>query len=67
MNINFYCVGAQKAGTTTLHDILNQHPDVFLPKTKEAHFFDNDEKFEKGLEWYENTFFNESSNEKILG
>ncbi|MDC1505116.1 sulfotransferase domain-containing protein [Winogradskyella sp.] len=67
MNINFYCVGAQKAGTTTLHDILNQHPDIFLPKTKEAHFFDEDEKFEKGLEWYENTFFNESSNEKILG
>ena len=67
MKINFYCVGAQKAGTTSLHDILNQHPDVFLPKTKEAHFFDEDEKFEKGLEWYVNTFFNESKNEKILG
>ena len=51
MNINFYCVGAQKAGTTTLHDILIQHPEVYLPETKEAHFFDEDEKYKKGLNW----------------
>ena len=24
----FICVGAQKAGTTSLYDMLNQHPDV---------------------------------------
>ena len=67
MNINFFCVGAQKAGTTTLHDILIQHPQIFLPETKEAHFFDEDEKYEKGLNWYEKTFFSNYKAEKIVG
>ena len=67
MTINFYCVGAQKAGTTTLHDILKQHPDVFLPETKEAHFFDDDEKYKLGLNWYFNTFFEDYSNERVCG
>ena len=44
---NFFCVGAQKAGTTTLLNILIQHPDIYLPKQKEAHFFDIDERYEK--------------------
>ncbi len=65
--INFYCVGAQKSGTTSLHDILNQHPDVFLPETKEAHFFDEDDKFKLGLNWYFKTFFERYNNEKICG
>ena len=42
IKINFYCVGAQKAGTTSLHNVLNQHHNVFLPDTKEAHFFDRE-------------------------
>ena len=67
MNINFYCVGAQKAGTTTLHDILIQHPEVYLPETKEAHFFDEDEKYKKGLNWYKKTFFSNYKGEKISG
>ena len=65
--LNFYCVGAQKAGTTTLYDILNQHPDVFLPETKEAHFFDDDDKYKLGIEWYLNTFFSDYKNQKICG
>ncbi len=37
---DFLCIGAQKAGTTWLHAMLGQHPDVFLPPIKEIHFFD---------------------------
>jgi hypothetical protein len=36
----FLCIGAQKAGTTWLHKNLNTHPEIFLPQTKELHFFD---------------------------
>ncbi len=64
---NLLCIGAQKAGTTTLHDILNQHPDIYLPKSKEAHFFDIDEHYERGLNWWIDTFFSSSENEKIIG
>lgn len=37
---NFLCIGAQKAGTTWLHHMLKQHPDIWLPPVKEIHFFD---------------------------
>jgi len=37
---DFMCIGAQKAGTSWLHQILKQHPDVWLPHTKEIHYFD---------------------------
>ena len=50
---NFLCVGAQKAGTTTLYEILKQHPDIFLPQqVKETKFFVYEEKFQKGLAFY---------------
>ncbi|MEL7835186.1 sulfotransferase [Fodinibius sp. Rm-B-1B1-1] len=38
---DFIIGGAMKSGTTTLHSILDQHPNVFIPK-KEQHFFDFD-------------------------
>ncbi|MDR9416336.1 MAG: sulfotransferase [Gracilimonas sp.] len=38
---DFIIGGAMKCGTTTLHDILNAHPDVFIPP-REIHFFDMD-------------------------
>lgn len=38
---DFIIGGAMKSGTSTLHEILNQHPKVFIPKN-EIHFFDID-------------------------
>lgn len=38
---DFIIGGAMKSGTTTLHDILNSHPDVYIPP-REIHFFDMD-------------------------
>jgi len=38
---DFIICGAMKAGTTTLHHILNHHPHVFIPQG-EIHFFDID-------------------------
>lgn len=42
---DFIIGGAMKSGTTTLHSILDTHPDVFLPST-EVHFFDMDNPFQ---------------------
>lgn len=33
-------LGAQKGGTTWLHNCLARHPDCFLPEEKEVHDFD---------------------------
>lgn len=34
-------VGVQKAGTTWLYDYLASHPDIYMAKRKELHFFDS--------------------------
>ena len=36
---NFLIVGAAKAGTTSLYHYLARHPQVFLARDKEPHFF----------------------------
>lgn len=36
---NFLLIGAAKAGTTSLWSYLAQHPEVFLPETKEPNYF----------------------------
>ena len=36
-------VGAAKSGTTSLHNYLNQHPDIFMCSPKEPHFLINKE------------------------
>lgn len=38
--LNWVCIGAQKAGTSTLFRLLRQHPDVAIPDSKEAPLFD---------------------------
>jgi hypothetical protein len=37
---DFLGIGAQKAGTTWLYRNLQTHPDVWLPREKELHYFD---------------------------
>jgi len=64
---DFICVGAAKAGTTTLHDLLVQHPDIFVPRFKEAHFFDVDDNYRQGLDWYRDTIFGDYKRETIKG
>ncbi len=39
---NFFVVGAQKAGTTSLYHYLDQHPQVFMSPAKEPFFFDHE-------------------------
>ena len=64
---NFFCIGAQKSGTTLLHELLKDISDVSLPSKKEIHFFDQSTNFEKGLSWYENTYFSNSDKYSAVG
>ena len=44
---NFLVIGAQRAGTTLLHQLLATHPEVYVPfQRKELHYFDR--YFERG-------------------
>jgi len=48
----FFVAGAQRAGTTSLHEWLLRDGHVRLPRTKETHFFSDPEKYHRGMEWY---------------
>lgn len=37
---DFLGIGAPRAGTTWLHDVLSRHSGVFMPPVKEVHYFD---------------------------
>ncbi|MCD4793932.1 MAG: sulfotransferase domain-containing protein [Bacteroidales bacterium] len=57
MNLpTFILAGAQKAGTTSMFNILKQHSQIFLPKTKEIHFFDINKNYKQGIDWYAGHF-----------
>lgn len=47
---DFLVIGAQKAGTTSLYDVLTGHPDVLPARTKEVQFFSLD--YDRGESWY---------------
>jgi hypothetical protein len=52
----FIIPGASRSGTTTLWSIIRRHPDACTPKEKEIRFFDRDENYNRGLEYYESRF-----------
>lgn len=43
MRPNFFLVGASKSGTSTLYELLNRHPDIYMPEIKELHYFTHEE------------------------
>jgi hypothetical protein len=47
---SFLIIGAAKAGTTSLHEHLCQHPRVAAPRAKEIHYFDF--SYRRGSGWY---------------
>lgn len=60
---DFLLIGAMKSGSTSLHDHIERHPDVFAPENKEPGFFSRDERFARGLAWYQGLFAGAKSNQ----
>ena len=48
---NFIIVGAGKCGTTSLHNYLSQHPQVYICPQKETFFFMGEEQRNKNKKW----------------
>jgi hypothetical protein len=53
---DFLIIGANKCGTTSLHNYLNQHPQVREGIYKEMHFFDRYHRYANGMDWYRSHF-----------
>jgi hypothetical protein len=61
---NFLVIGAPRSGTTWIDKNLREHPDVYMPKHKELHFFDV--HYERGLPYYE-SFFADWKQQRAVG
>jgi hypothetical protein len=50
--LDFLGIGAPKAGTTSLHEYLRTHSQLWLPEAKEQPFFSNDKAYDEGWETF---------------
>ena len=64
---NFFVVGAQKSGTTSLHNYLADHPNIYLPAQKETKFFALDDLFAQGIAHYEASYFADHAGQAAIG
>jgi hypothetical protein len=55
--LDFLGIGAQKAGTTSLHHYMRTHPELYLPEAKEQPFFTVDTAFEEGWDSFASVAF----------
>lgn len=51
---NFLYIGPDKAGSSWLHEMLIQHPQVYLTPAKDLYFFDR--YYDRGPAWYADQF-----------
>jgi len=64
---NFMCIGAVKSATTSLFEILKQHPLISISSFKEPHFFDNSNNYKKGKQWYLKSYFSNIESSQTIG
>lgn len=56
MEPSLIVLGAMKGRTSALFNMLAAHPAVLTPVRKELHFFNNDERYSKGIDHYRAMF-----------
>lgn len=66
-NIDFLIIGAEKAGTTALFRYIWRHPELYLPYQKEVNFFADENRFDRGVPWYIETYFSDADERKLWG
>lgn len=53
----FLVIGTQKGGTGSLYRYLSSHPRLNPSQVKEIHYFDYDDRYAWGTDWYLDHFF----------
>ena len=66
---DFIIGGAPRSGTTWLYELLDRHPDVYMakPVKPEPKFFLVDHLYEKGLQFYSDTWFAQAAEWQLAG
>src|SRR5262245_56643737 len=53
---NLIVTGAFRAGTTSFHRYLGEHPEIFMAQKKELAYFVEELNWRRGIGWYEAQF-----------
>jgi hypothetical protein len=53
---DFVVIGAMRCGTSRFYKVFTKHSHVQRAAAKELHYFDQLERFERGIEWYRRCF-----------
>lgn len=64
---NLFIVGAMKSGTTSLHNYLNKHRQIFMSDMKEPGYFVEEINWNKGERWYLSLFDNARIQHRYCG
>lgn len=64
---NLFIIGHPRCGTTSLYLMLKQHPEIFMPKEKEPHYFCGDVKQKIKSEKEYLLLFSKAKKHKIIG
>ncbi|MGH1338383.1 MAG: sulfotransferase family protein [Aureispira sp.] len=64
--IDMMLVGAQKAGTTSLHNYLAEHPSITSHPQKEFTYFQEEALFQKGYQAIFDTYFKDNQDNKLI-
>jgi len=76
MKVDFFIVGAPKAGTTSLYHYLNEHPEISMSSQKEPDYFSNADIQNEGMYYGKNridtikkyhSLFDDNSESKLKG
>jgi hypothetical protein len=62
---NFLHVGPSKSGSTWLHEVLIDHPEVYLSQAKDLYFFNR--YYDRGPGWYRAQFRGATRDHKVIG
>lgn len=63
---DFFIIGGQKCGTTSLFHYIKDHPEICVSDPKEVIFFTEDETYKKGINYFED-FFKGCDESKTIG
>ncbi len=60
---SFIYIGADKAGSSWLFDVMQWHPSIYVTPAKDTYFFDR--HYERGIDWYRSQFSGAKGQEVI--
>lgn len=66
-SLDFICIGAAKSATTTLYELIKEHPELSIPKAKEVPYFSDDKVYRLGIEKYMKAHFSHAREDTLWG